>query len=56
MIPECSTCKRNMDETTLIKCPVCHKHACLDHQVVRSGRLFCSKRCADYFFFGDEDD
>lgn len=56
MISECVHCKKSEDETTLIKCPLCHKHACPEHQFLRSGRPFCSRQCADYFFFADEDD
>jgi hypothetical protein len=53
---ECVTCKKTAEETTLRKCPVCHKHYCDEHVFHYSGRAFCSKHCADYFFFADPDD
>ena len=56
MKEECVTCKKTADETTLRKCPVCHKYYCDDHVFLYSGRSFCSKHCADYFFFADPDD
>lgn len=47
------------DETKLIrKCPICFKLICEDCAFAFAGRTFCTKGCADYFFFGsgDEDD
>jgi hypothetical protein len=52
----CSVCQKEDQETTLHKCPICFKLAC-DNCAVRSyGRAFCTKRCADQFFFGDDDE
>ena len=53
---ECVTCKKTENETTLRKCAVCHKYYCDEHAFLYSGRSFCSKHCADYFFFADPDD
>jgi hypothetical protein len=53
---QCCECGKTTDETTLTKCPTCFKHFCGEHCFVMSGRTFCSRGCADYFFFGDPDD
>jgi hypothetical protein len=52
---ECHKCNASEDEKTLKKCPVCFKYFCQDCATNRGGRLFCSKYCADFFFFGDGD-
>jgi endogenous inhibitor of DNA gyrase (YacG/DUF329 family) len=52
----CLTCQKDDKETSLHKCPICFKLVC-DNCGERSyGRVFCSKRCADQFFFGDDDE
>ena len=51
----CLTCKRPESETQLHKCPICFKYVCGEHAFNYSGRIFCDKHCADYFFFADED-
>jgi hypothetical protein len=53
---QCYECGKTIDETTLTKCPTCFKYFCGEHSFVMSGRPFCSRGCADYFFFGDPDD
>jgi hypothetical protein len=40
----------------LYKCPICFKHVCDDCATRNFGRLFCSKKCSDAFFFGDDDE
>jgi hypothetical protein len=52
----CDKCQKSEVETTLQKCPICFKWACDDCGVRAYGRVFCSKRCADQFFFGDDDE
>jgi len=52
----CIHCERSVDETRLEKCPICFKRFCRDHGHEMSGRSFCSKHCAQHFFFGDPDD
>ena len=52
---ECRTCQKTDDETALQKCPVCHKAFCHDHAHSLSGRWFCSRGGAEYFFFSEED-
>jgi hypothetical protein len=57
-VPEviaCLTCKKTESEATLYKCPICFKYVCADDAFNYSGRIFCGKHCADYFFFADED-
>jgi hypothetical protein len=53
---ECVGCHGSEQELRLNKCPICFKWIC-DNCAKRSmGREFCSKRCADQFFFGDDDE
>jgi hypothetical protein len=58
---ECVVCKTDElvlreQEKRMNKCPICFKLVC-DHCSHRTmGRDFCSKRCADQFFFGDDDE
>ena len=52
----CKTCSKTADETKLHKCPICFELYCDDHAFTMSGREFCGKHCADYFFFASEDD
>lgn len=51
----CLTCHKTEAETALYKCPICFKHVCAEDAFNYSGRIFCGKHCADYFFFADED-
>ena len=52
----CCSCSEPRENATLSKCPVCFRRFCEEHAHAMSGRQFCSKRCAQYFFFGDPDD
>ena len=52
----CVHCGKSLDEVQLAKCPSCFKHFCDEHAYLMSGRPFCSRKCAEYFFFGDPDD
>lgn len=54
--PECTACQKTADQARLEKCAVCFKHFCEEHVYNYSGRTFCSKHCAEYFFFADPDD
>ena len=56
MDSKCKECGATEDETKVRKCPVCHKEFCEDHSFQRSGLWFCTRGCADYFFFADPDD
>lgn len=52
---ECGLCHQDKDEITLIKCPLCHQHACENCRHTRGGRHFCSRYCAESFFLDDEE-
>jgi hypothetical protein len=52
---KCFECGRTVDDTTLTKCPTCFKYFCSEHLYIMSGRRFCSRACAEYFFFGEGD-
>lgn len=52
----CAACQATDADTRLNKCPICFRLVC-DNCAVRSfGRLFCSRKCSDAFFHGDEDE
>jgi hypothetical protein len=53
---DCIACQRNEQDARLDKCPICFKWVCEDCGHRSFGRLFCTKRCADQFFFGDDDE
>ena len=53
---KCNVCDKSETEITLHKCPICFKRFCEDHGHQMSGRVFCSKGCAEYFFFSEPDD
>jgi hypothetical protein len=52
---KCWRCESTDEERTIRKCVICYKYYCNECQADRNGRTFCSKQCADFFFFGDED-
>ena len=52
----CANCEKTLDDGRLYKCPICFKVVCDEHVCLMSGREFCSSGCAQYFFFGDEDE
>jgi hypothetical protein len=54
--PACVVCKTDDRERRLCKCPICFKLICETCSHRSMGRDFCSKRCADQFFFGDDDE
>ena len=53
---ECIGCRVNDQDVRLNKCPICFKWACDNCAFNSFGRLFCSKKCSEQFFFGDEDE
>jgi hypothetical protein len=55
-VPEADACATCGKTTDLTKCPICFKHVCGEHAFHYSGRVFCGKNCADYFFFADPED
>ncbi len=52
---ECYQCHETDEEKDIKKCVICFRHFCNDCGSDRGGRMFCSKHCSDFFFFGDED-
>lgn len=53
---DCVICNKDEVEARLHKCPICFRWVCDDCGKRDYGRTFCSSRCADQFFFGDDDD
>jgi hypothetical protein len=53
---DCYSCKASDLERGLHKCPICFKWACDGCSTHAFGRHFCSKKCSDEFFHGDDDD
>ena len=53
---QCLHCERNDNDVRLEKCPICFKFFCFEHSHSRSGRRFCSPACAQFYFFGDDED
>ena len=53
---ECVTCQADDKDQRLDKCPICFKWTCDNCAVKSMGRSFCTKKCSDQFFFGDDDD
>jgi hypothetical protein len=53
---ECVACNVDDREIRLNKCPICFKWVCDNCAVHAFGRLFCARKCADAFFFGDDDE
>lgn len=56
---ECIICHKDEQVEEFLrlnKCPICFKLTCDDCAVRNFGRLFCSKKCSDQFFFGDDED
>jgi endogenous inhibitor of DNA gyrase (YacG/DUF329 family) len=52
----CATCQKDEREVLLAKCPICFKSVCQDCGHREYGRVFCSRRCAYLFFFGDDEE
>ncbi len=52
---KCHHCEKTSLEVHLAKCPICHRSFCEEHSYTWSGRTFCSRGCADHFFFDDEE-
>ncbi len=53
---ECFTCHVSELDKLLQKCPICFRWACEGCSTHAFGRHFCSKKCSDEFFYGDDDD
>ena len=53
---ECFVCNASELDKLLQKCPICFRWACENCSTHAFGRHFCSKKCSDEFFYGDDDD
>ena len=53
---ECVGCNASDQDNRLQKCPICFKWVCDNCAVHAFGRFFCSRKCSDQFFFGDDDE
>ena len=53
---ECVVCQATDQDRRLEKCPICFKLICENCALRLYGRTFCGRRCADQFFFGDDDE
>ena len=52
----CFKCQASEQDQRLNKCPICFTWACDECGHRAMGRVFCLKKCADQFFFSDDDD
>lgn len=52
---KCCHCERSESERPVKKCVICFRYYCAECAHDWNGRDFCSKHCAEFFFFGDED-
>jgi len=53
---ECVACKVSDQDVRLHKCPICFKWVCENCAIRSYGRAFCMRKCADQFFWGDDED
>ena len=53
---ECLACQVSDQDVRLHKCPICFKWSCENCSTHAFGRHFCSKKCSDEFFYGDDDE
>ncbi len=52
----CNACGKRAGQVELLKCPACFEPVCENCACRMGGRDFCSKACARYFFFEDEEE
>jgi hypothetical protein len=52
----CCRCGRTALVVRLEKCAICHKHYCRACAARRHGKTFCGRECADFFFFGEDEE
>ena len=52
---QCHACQKDDSQGHVERCAVCHRGYCEEHNFMMSGRKFCSRFCAEYFFFEAED-
>ena len=52
----CYLCGKSSDGVRLQICVICHRLYCRTCSTRRNGKELCSQRCADLFFFGDDEE
>ena len=52
----CHKCEKDEKQVKLERCRICFKHFCDEHSQQKSGVSFCSRGCAEFFFFVDPDE
>lgn len=52
----CKICRVSEKDKYLTQCSICKKYFCDPDAYAYGGKTFCTKICADYFFFGEEED
>jgi hypothetical protein len=52
----CEVCGMERDATQLHRCRSCRKAFCSDCAFRSTVGAFCSRECADIFFYGEQDD
>jgi hypothetical protein len=51
----CETCGATGRWLALVKCPMCHTYVCEKCTYKYGGKDFCSRHCANEFYWGGED-
>ncbi|MEJ2369070.1 MAG: hypothetical protein P8Z49_12195 [Acidobacteriota bacterium] len=52
----CEMCGKTGRWLDLTKCPMCHRYFCESCRVSMGGKDFCTRHCANEFFWGGEDE
>ncbi len=53
---QCAVCLDEFPASSLIHCFVCARQTCAGCTVNKGGHRFCSRRCADSYYFSGPDD
>ena len=52
----CTVCDEPFEESSLQRCPMCHKMFCERCERNKGGKRFCSQNCAEFFYHYEEED
>jgi hypothetical protein len=52
----CKICRVSEKDKYLTQCSICKQYFCDPDAFSFGGKQFCTKVCADYFFFGEEEE
>ncbi len=55
-LKKCPLCGVQVPENDMRECSICHSTFCLYCAMNEYGKIFCSKRCRGFFFWGDSDE